>query len=158
MSGCGYHTAGHTSRLPASLHTIAIPGFANKTQTYRVEQMITQEVVREFISRTQYRVINYNSDDAQATLKGVVLSTRAEPLTYDSQTKRASSAMITVTLKVSLEDRSGRVLFENRNYVFREQYQVSREIAGFFNEDTPALQRLSRDLARTLVSDILEAF
>lgn len=158
ISGCGYHTAGHAMRLPASLRIIAIPSFANKTQTYRVEQMITQEVVREFISRTQYRVVNDNSDEAQATLKGVVLSTRAEPLTYDSQTQRASSAMITVTLKVSLEDRSGRILFENRNYVFREQYQVSREIASFFNEDTPALQRLSRDLAHTLVSDILEAF
>jgi outer membrane lipopolysaccharide assembly protein LptE/RlpB len=158
MGGCGYHTAGHAVRLPANIQTIAIPGFINKTQTYRVEQVLTQEVVREFISRTQYRVVNDNSDSAQATLKGVVLSTKAEPLTYDAQTGRASSAMITVTMKISLEDHSGRILYEDRNYVFREQYQVSREIASFFDEETPALQRMARDFARTLVSDILEAY
>jgi hypothetical protein len=61
-------------------------------------------------------------------------------------------------MKVTLADRSGRVLFENPNYSFREQYQVSREVTSFFQEETPALQRLSRDFARTLVSDILEAF
>lgn len=157
-AGCGYHTAGHATRLPANVQTIAIPGFINKTQTYRVEQMLTQEVVREFISRTQYHVINGTSGDAQATLKGIVLSAKAEPLTYDAQTGRVSTAIITVTMKVTLEDRSGKILFENRNYVFREQYQVSREIASFFDEETPALQRMSQDFARTLVSDILEAY
>jgi len=50
------------------------------------------------------------------------------------------------------------VLFENSNYTFREQYQVSREVTSFFEEQTPALQRMSHDFARTLVSDILEAF
>jgi hypothetical protein len=35
---------------------------------------------------------------------------------------------------------------------------VAREIASFFDEQTPALQRMSRDFARTLVSDILEAY
>ncbi|HWZ44216.1 MAG TPA: LPS assembly lipoprotein LptE [Candidatus Saccharimonadales bacterium] len=158
FAGCGYHTAGHAVRLPANVQVIAIPGFINKTQTYRVEQVLTQEVVREFIGRTQYRVINAASADAQATLKGIVLSAKADPLTYDAQTGRASSAMITVAMKVTLEDRSGKVLFEDRNYVFREQYQVSREIASFFDEETPALQRMSRDFARTLVSDILEAY
>jgi len=156
--GCGYHTAGHAVRLPESLRTIAIPGFTNQTQTYRIEQILTRDVVREFIGRTHYQVRNSSSDSADATLKGVVVSTLAAPLTYDAQTGRASSAIITVTMKVSLVDKAGRVLFENQNYTFREQYQVSREIASFFDEETPALQRMSRDFARTLVSDILEGY
>ena len=156
--GCGYHTAGHAVRLPESMRTIAIPGFTNQTQTYRIEQILTRDVVREFVGRTHYQVLNSSSDSADATLKGVVVSTLAAPLTYDAQTGRASSAVITVTMKVSLVDRGGRVLFENQNYTFREQYQVSREIASFFEEETPALQRMSRDFARTLVSDILEGY
>jgi len=156
--GCGYHTAGHAVRLPESMRSIAIPGFTNQTQTYRIEQILTRDVVREFIGRTHYQVLNSSSDSADATLKGVVVSTLAAPLTYDAQTGRASSAIITVTMKVSLVDRGGRVLFENQNYTFREQYQVSREIASFFEEETPALQRMSRDFARTLVSDILEGY
>jgi len=158
LLGCGYHTAGHASRLPQTLHVIAVPGFTNQTQTYRIEQLLTQEVVREFISRTNYQVVNSVSSSADATLKGVVVSTLAAPLTYDAQTGRVSSAVVTVTMHVSLVDRSGKMLFENSNYTFREQYQVSREIASFFNEETPALQRMSRDFARTLVSDILEAY
>ncbi|MBV8052662.1 MAG: hypothetical protein JOZ80_15840, partial [Acidobacteriaceae bacterium] len=49
-------------------------------------------------------------------------------------------------------------LYENPSYLFREQYEVSRDPNAFFEEDTPAFQRLSRDLAQTLVSNILEGF
>ena len=158
FSGCGYHTAGHASRLAKNLHVIAIPGFTNQTQTYRLEQILTQDVVREFISRTNYQVLNSTSDSADATLKGVVVSAVASPLTYDAQTGRVSSSVVIVTMRVTLTNRAGKILFENQNYTFREQYQVSKEIASFFNEETPALQRMSRDFARTLVSDILEAY
>ena len=158
LAGCGYHTAGRINRLPENVRVIAIPGFVNKTQTYRIEQILTRDVVREFVSRTSFQVVNGNSDSADATLKGAVVSTVAAPLTYDAQTGRASSEVVTITLKVSLVDRSGRVLFENQNFTFRDVYQVSREIASFFDEETPALQRMSRDFARTLVSDIMEGY
>lgn len=157
FAGCGYHTAGHASRLPANVRTMAVPVFTSKTQTYKIEQILTKEVVRELISRTKYHVVSeaMNSD---ATLNGTVLATQAAPLTYDAQTGRVSSAVVTVTVHVTLLDHSGKILFENPNYVFREQYQVSREVSSFFEESSPALQRLSRDFARTLVSDILEAY
>jgi outer membrane lipopolysaccharide assembly protein LptE/RlpB len=158
LSGCGYHTAGRSSRLPPDVHTLAVPGFVNQTQTYRIEQIFTQDVVREFNTRTKYQIISTVSDSADATLKGVVVSTLAAPLTYDAQTGRVSSAVVTVTMHVTVVDRKGRVLFENPNFTFREQYEVSREVASFFDEETPALQRMSQDFARTLVSDILEAF
>jgi hypothetical protein len=61
-------------------------------------------------------------------------------------------------MNVSLTDNHGKVLYENQGYTFRDQYQVSQELSTFFEEDSPALQRLSRDFARTLVSNILEAF
>jgi outer membrane lipopolysaccharide assembly protein LptE/RlpB len=157
-AGCGYHTAGHAAKLPPDLKTIAIPTFVNHTHTYRVEQVLTTAVVREFLSRTHYRIANEASDSADATLRGDVLTTEFAPLTYDSSTGRASSALITVTMRVKLVDRQGKVLYQNENYVFREQYQVSREISSFFEEETPALDRLSGDFARTLVSNVLEAY
>ena len=157
-AGCGYHSAGHAAKLPPDLKTIAIPAFVNHTHTYRVEQVLTTAVVREFLSRTNYRIANQAGDSADATLLGDVLTTELAPLTYDSHTGRASSALITVTMKVRLVDRQGKVLYQNQNYTFREQYQVSREISSFFEEETPALDRLSRDFARTLVSNVLEAY
>jgi len=158
LTGCGYHTVGKASRLPADLHVLAVPVFVNQTQVFKIEQIMTHDVVREFISRTRYHVTNNSGDSADATLKGTVVSAQATPLTYDAQTGRISSAVVIITAKVTLTDRNGRVLFENLNYTFREQYQVSSEINSFFAEEAPALQRLSQDFARTLVTDILEAF
>jgi outer membrane lipopolysaccharide assembly protein LptE/RlpB len=158
LAGCGYHTTGHAARLPESLRSIAVPVFVNQTQTYHIEQVLTRDVVREFLARTHYRVSSDGGQSADAVLKGTVISAQAAPLTYDAQTGRISSAVVTVSMKVLLVDHSGHVLFENQNYTFRQQYQVSRETNTFFEEETPALQRMSQDFARTLVSDVLEAF
>jgi outer membrane lipopolysaccharide assembly protein LptE/RlpB len=158
LSSCGYHTAGHATRLPASVHTIAIPAFGNKTTTYRVEQLLTEAVIREFITRTKYRIVNTATPDADATLTGTVLASAIAPITFDSQTGRASTALVTVNMSVRVVGRDGKVLFENPGYIFREQYQVSRELSSFFEEQSPAFDRMSRDFARTLVSNVLEAF
>jgi outer membrane lipopolysaccharide assembly protein LptE/RlpB len=158
LFGCGYHAAGHSSRLPQDMKVLAVPMFVNQTQTYRIEQILTRDVVRELMGRTHYKVVTDTNGSPDASLSGTVLSAQALPLTYDAQSGRISSAVVTVTMKVSLVDRSGRVLFENPNYSFRQQYQVSREVTSFFEEGTPALVRLSQDFARTLVSDILEGF
>jgi outer membrane lipopolysaccharide assembly protein LptE/RlpB len=157
-AGCGYHTAGHAVQLPENVKTIAVPAFKNETLTYRIEQMLTASVVREFTTRTHYRILNDSSEDADATLIGTVLSTTASPLTYDTATGRAASVLVVVSVKVTLSDRNGKVLYQNPAYLFREQYEVSQDLSSFFEEDSPAFRRLSQDFARTLVSNILEGF
>jgi outer membrane lipopolysaccharide assembly protein LptE/RlpB len=156
--GCGYHTAGHAVTIPDNVRTIAVPAFVNQTQTFKIEQMLTAAVVRELVTRTHYHVINQVNDDADAALHGTVLSTYTTPLTYDSRTGRAASVLVVISMKVSLLDKQGKVLYQNPSYLFREQYEVSRDLNSFFEEDSPAFQRLSRDFAQTLVSNILEGF
>jgi outer membrane lipopolysaccharide assembly protein LptE/RlpB len=158
LGGCGYHVAGTASRLPQSVQTIAIPAFENRMETYRIEQLLTQATVREFITRTKYHIVSKDDADADAVLKGTVLGSSIAPITFDSTTGRASSALVTVTMAVKLVDRNGKVIYENPGYVFREQYQISRELSSFFQEEGPAVDRMSRDFARTLVSNVLEAF
>lgn len=155
---CGYHTAGKVNTIPDNVHTIAVPAFVNQTHTYRIEQMLTAAVVREMVTRTHYHVINQVDADADATLKGTVLSTYTTPMTYDSKSGRAASVLVVISMSVTLKDKQGKVLYENGSYLFREQYEVSRDPNSFFEEDTPAYQRLSRDFAQTLVSNILEGF
>jgi outer membrane lipopolysaccharide assembly protein LptE/RlpB len=158
LTACGYHTAGHAVQLPQEVKTIAVPAFKNETPTYRIEQMLTASVVREFTTRTRYHIVTDASDDADATLRGTVLSTSATPLAYDTNTGRAASVLVVVSIKVSLSDRHGKVLYQNPAYLFREQYEVSQDLQSFFEEDSPAFRRLSNDFARTLVSNILEGF
>src|SRR5450755_846216 len=157
LTGCGYHTAGKVE-LPQNIQTIAIPGFVSRSQTFRIEQLLTDAVVREFNARTQYKVVHDLHSDADAVLKATILSSSATPLAYDSQTGRAASALITVSIQVTLTDRKGKVLFENPSYLFHDQYELSRDLPSFFQEDSPAVDRLSRDFARTLVANILEAY
>ena len=158
VAGCGYHTAGHTVNLPQNVRTIAIPGFVSQSQTFRIEQLLTTAVVREFNTRTQFNIIHETRPEADAVLKGTVISATASPLAYDSKTGRAASMLVTVSMQVTLTDRDGKVLFQNPSYLFHEQYELSRDLSSFFEEDSPAVDRLSRDFARTLVANILEAY
>lgn len=101
-AGCGYHTAGHAVQLPENVKTIAIPAFTNVTTTYRIEQMLTASVVREFTTRTHYHILNVPGDAADATLRGTVISTSSSPLTYNSTTGQAASVLVVVSMKSRL--------------------------------------------------------
>jgi outer membrane lipopolysaccharide assembly protein LptE/RlpB len=157
-AGCGYHTAGHAVLLPENVKTIAIPAFVNQSTRYRIEQILTASVVREFTTRTHYQLLNDPTEAADATLHGTVTGVSSSPLTYNTATGQVATVLIGVSVKISLIDRHGKVLYENPSYVFREQYEVSQDLSSFFEEDSPAFRRVAEEFARTLVSNILEDF
>jgi outer membrane lipopolysaccharide assembly protein LptE/RlpB len=156
--GCGYHTLGHSTALAPDVHTIAIPEFVSQSREFRVEQLLTDAVIREFDTRTQFKVVGNLHEDADAVLKGTVLSASSTPLAYDSQTGRAASALVTVSVQITLTNRQGKILFQNPSYLFHDQYEISRDVSTFFQEESPAMDRISRDFAHTLVANILEAY
>ena len=155
LAGCGYHTVGSASHLPSSVRTLAVPVFTTQSQAFHTEFAFTQELVRELNTRTKYRIV---SQDADAVVSGTILSETASPLTYDSSSGQTSSYLVTITANVTLTARDGHILYQNGALPFREQYQSTQDLATFIQEDSPAVQRLARDFARTIVSDILESF
>ncbi len=158
-TGCGYHGAGAAVHLPKSVHLVDVPTFQNHTQAYHVELSMTQAVLKELTSRTAYRVESTDEPgDADAIVRGEVTSFQVIPLTYDSTTGQSSSFLITVGARVSVVDKNNRVLYQNNKYVFRQQYQTTQDLVSFIQEDPAAVERLSRDFAQNLVSDILESF
>jgi outer membrane lipopolysaccharide assembly protein LptE/RlpB len=157
-SACGYKLAGRGERLPPDIKTIAIPIFSNQSSRFRIEQKLAAAVTREFIERTHYRVTP-SLNGADAVLKGTVKDVRSGVITYDLKTGNASSLQIQVLADVRLEDlHSKKVVYANPNFVFREEYQVNEITSQLFEEDQAALDRLSRDVARTLVTQVLENF
>jgi outer membrane lipopolysaccharide assembly protein LptE/RlpB len=158
LSGCGYHTLGAATHLPAGVQTLAVPVFATHTESYRTETVLTQAVIREFATRTRLRVTPDAGGDPDAVLHGTILKETVEPLTYNSTTQQSSSFVITVVVSVTLTGRDGKVLYENKNYVYRQQYQSTTDLASFFEENPAAMERLSREFARQLVADVLEGF
>lgn len=156
-SGCGYHVVGRANTLPAGAHTIAIPAFLNRTTTYRIEQRLTEAVTREFIARTNYRVVP-ESNGADLSLQGEVTNIGSGAVLFDPTTGRATTVLVTVNMRVALQDHDGKFLYQNNNFVFRQPYEISVDLASFFQEEGPALDRMSRDFASQLVSDVLENF
>jgi outer membrane lipopolysaccharide assembly protein LptE/RlpB len=157
LSGCGYHTVGAATHLPASVRTVAVPMFENRTQSFHTEFAFTQAVIRELNTRTKYQVLNTDGP-ADAILRGTILSQTASPLTYDSTSGQTSSYLVTITARVVLTGRDGHVLYQNDALAYREQYQSTQDLSGFIQEDSPAVRRMARDFAQTLVSNVLESF
>jgi hypothetical protein len=158
LLSCGYRVAGRGERLPPDIKTIAVPIFVNQSSTFRIEEKLSAAISREFLERTRFQ-IKPNPTGADAVLKGTIKDVRSGVITFDLTTGRASSLQIQVTADVKLEDlHSKKVVYANPNFVFREEYQVSQTTSGLFEEDQAALDRLSRDVARTLVTDVLENF
>lgn len=158
LTGCGYHTAGSATHLPANVRTLAVPIFATRVTAFHTETDFTQAVIRELDTRTKYRILNSDTGNADAVLHGTILSQSVAPLTYDSASSQTSSYLVTITAKVVLTDHDGHILYQNDALGYREQYQSTQDLSGFIQEDSPAVRRVAKDFAQAVVSDMLESF
>jgi len=156
--GCGYHVAGPATHVPANVRTLAVPIFVNQTQSYQTETVFTGAVIHELNARTRYIIADADHTDADATLRGTIVSQSIAPLTYDTATGQSSSYLLTITAAITLTARDGHVLYANNNLTFRQQYQSTQDLASFIQEDSPAMHRLAKDFAAAVVSDMLESF
>jgi hypothetical protein len=157
-SGCGYHVAGRAANLPSEWKTIAIPAFKNDTTRYRIEQRFTAAVIRQFLQRTKYRIVQ-DPASADAVLHGEVLTIETAPMIFDATTGQVTTSLVTVHTKVLLVDnQTQKTVYENDDMVFRSEYQISSDVQTFFEEQDPALERMSRDFAAELVSNVTEKF
>lgn len=158
LSGCGYRVAGTGAGIPSTIKTIAIPALENRTTRYRVEQRLTEALVREFLARTKHRIVA-DPASADAVLSGEITGLESSAVLFDAATGRATTMLVTIKLKVKFaETGSKKVLWQNDEYLFREQYEISTDLQSFFEEQEPALGRMAREFAASLVSALLENF
>jgi len=158
VAGCGYHVAGHSSNLPTDWTTIAVPTFKNDTVQYRIEQLFTEAVIREFITRTKYHIVS-DPQSADAVLHGEILSIDTSPILFDANTGQVTTMLVTVHARVVLQGaKAEKPVYQNKDMVFRSEYQIPSNVSTFFQQEDPALQRMSRDFASELVANVLEGF
>ena len=157
-SGCGYHVAGRGDMVPQHVRTIAVPAFGNVTTRYRLTEALPKAIGREFLTRTRYRVVA-KPENADAVLQGSVVNYFSYPTVIDATTGRPSGVQMIVVLDVKLvEQKSGNVLFQQLGMRVQNRYEISIDQVAYFDESDAALARVSTDVARTLVSAILENF
>jgi len=158
LMSCGYHAGGKADLVPKGVQTISIPAFSTLTMRYKLVDMLPQQIAREFTARTRFRIVN-NPAEADAVLNGSISNAAAYPVVFDPTSGKATTVQAAVFLSINLTERtSGRVLFSRPNLAFRQNYDIAVDPAQFFDESGPAFDRLSRDVARDIVSSVIENF
>ena len=153
---CGYKPAGKGKSLPADVKTIAVPVFQNSSLKYRVEQRFTQAVADEILKRARALRVTTDPEAADVTLNGDIRSFRAVGTILDSQGRtRVWDLRIIVSVTVR-DNRTRKILFNNPRMVFEGEYQLSDDPESFFNEENPAVDRIAREFAQTVISTIME--
>ena len=154
LSGCGYRLANRNLESGQG-RTIAVPTFANRTTTYRIEQRVTEAVRQELVRRTRFKVVP--DSDGDLVLAGEVLTYAAVPVIFNQQGRGSAYTML-VDLNVRLTDsKTGQVILQNDRWTFREVFELSQRSAEFVPEDAAALDRLSRRFAATLVASLMHS-
>jgi hypothetical protein len=162
VSSCGYALAGRGSFLPAYIQRIGVPIFVNRTTIFNLETMLTERVRAEFIGRGKYQILP-ESTGVDALLTGEVTAVSLVPASFTTE-QLASRYALTMTARIELRDvKENKILWENPSVMFRQEYEAtsgtgSADPAAFFQQNTNALERMSTEFARTIVSAILEAF
>ena len=160
--GCGYSLAGHGSFLPPYIHAIGVPTFVNRTAVFNLETLLTQKVRSELIGRGRYQILPENTG-VDAVLSGEVIAVSLAPASFNAQ-QLATRYALTMTARIELRDvRENKVLWENPSLVFRQEYEAASgtrptDPNAFFGQEATALDRVSTEFSRAIVSAILEAF
>lgn len=161
-AACGYALAGRGSFLPSHIQVIGVPTFTNQTPYFELDQIFTEKVRSELIGRGRYKVLP-DSTGVDAVLSGQITTLTIAPVSFTQQ-QQASRYVATVIANVSLRDTvDNKVIWQNPSLTLREEFDAASgtdalDPNAFFGQGTNALQRLSTEFGRTVVSSILEAF
>ncbi len=153
-----YKPAGRGDGLPKHIKTIAVPAFQNPSLRYKVEQRFTSAMVDEIIRRSRSLNVVSTPEGADAVMLGTIRNFSFRPVLLDDR-GRARLFEISILIGLTVRDQTrNKILYENQNYIFRGEYEISVDPTSFFNEEGPGTDRIARDFARSVMSTILEGF
>jgi hypothetical protein len=146
------------SQMPAYIKTVAVPAFQNKALRFKIEHRFTEAVMKELIHRGHGLRVQSEREGADAVIDGVVKSFGFGGVLLDDK-GRARIFEVTITAAVTVRDQhDNHVLYDNQNFVFRGEYEFANDPRNFFNEEDPAVMRMARSFAESIVSTLINGF
>lgn len=158
LTGCGYALVGHNVSLPSGVHSVEVPAFVNKTTRVGLEQLVTQSVADEMVSRGRLKLVT-SPNDADAILRGSIDSFGIFPIAFNQQ-GRATQYQVSITANIELVDHRNedKTIWKNDQYRFAENYQIDVTSTNAFDQETRAITAIAQRFAETLVTNLLEGF
>ncbi|MFN2530331.1 MAG: LPS assembly lipoprotein LptE [Pyrinomonadaceae bacterium] len=147
------------NQLPARIHTVAVPAFQidSNALRYKIESRFTDAVMRELVHRGRGLKVQGEREGADAVIEGVIRGFTFSGVLLDDK-GRARIFEVTITAAVTVRDQTeNKVLYDNQNFVFRGEYEFANDPRNFFNEEDPAVLRMARSFAESVVSTLINA-
>lgn len=145
------------SGLPKNIKTIAVPAFQFEVEgaRYRVESRFTEAVTKEIIKRGRGLEVQGSTENADAVIEGTIRNFNFYGVLLDRE-GRARVYEVQVVAAVTIRDlKTNKILYDNQNFVFRDSFEFSQDPRSFFNEEDPAVERMARAFAESVVSTII---
>ena len=153
-----YKPAGRGDYLPKHIRSLAIPPFQNPSLRFKVEQRFTSAIIDETLRRARSLNVTSTPADADAVMLGTIRSFSIRPVLLDDL-GRARIFEVTINVALTVRDQvKNKIIFDNQNYIFKGEYEISGDPKTFFTEEGPAVDRIARDFAKSVMTTILEGF
>ena len=145
------------NQLPTHIRTVAVPAFQNDALRYKLESRFTGAVIDELIHRGRGLKVQGDREGADAVIEGVMKNFMFSGVLLDDK-GRARIFEVTIVAAITVRDQTqNRVLYDNQNFVFRGEYEFANDPRNFFSEEDPAVQRMARSFAESIVSTLINA-
>ena len=145
------------SGLPKNIKVVAVPAFQFEAAgaRYRVESRFTEAVTKEIIKRGRGLKVQGSPANADAVVEGTIRNFNFSGVLLDRD-GRARVYEVTIVVAVTIRDtKENKILYDNQNFVFRDSFEFSEDPRSFFNEEDPAVERMARAFAESVVSTIV---
>lgn len=153
LGGCGYSLSGN---LPAHIRTVAVPVFANKTQTPAVENLLTRAVVDAFVTSGRLKVVR--AEEADSILEGEIVGYQLNSLSFDSRVNVREYRLI-VTLNLQFRDvRKNVVLWHQEGVQEKTDFRVQGQVSATITSEETALRGAAVDIGRAIVNLAVDRF
>jgi hypothetical protein len=151
------------SGMPTHIRRVAVPAFhfQDNALRFKVESRFTEAVINEIIRRGKGLRVQSEREGADAVVEGSIknFGFYGVLLQPNDPATRARIFEVQITAAVTVRDQvENRVLYDNQNYQFRGEFEFTRDPRSFFNEEDPAVQRIARSFAESLVSTLVNGF
>ena len=143
FSACGYRFAGNGS-LPSGITSISVEMFKNRSAVTGMENIITNDLIYEFIRHGQ--TVLTGKDKADAVLTGVIVSISSRTISHKGE-YTSSERRVELKVDLQLTDKSGGVIWSAKNISDNEAYKVSSTKQVTEGNKKLAIKKLTKRLA-----------
>jgi outer membrane lipopolysaccharide assembly protein LptE/RlpB len=155
FAGCGYHFPG-SGAFPKGVDRIFVEVLENRTNETGVENIITRNLIDEFVLR-ESKSIAGSINDADSILSGSVSKIKIHTISAKGRDS-ASERRVTVSVNLNLADKDGKVIWKANGLSDDQAYSVSDDKNLTERNKRVAIGFASRRIAERALNRLTDDF